>query len=312
MHMKMARNAVLGAVVWLALGALAFGGGLGPWMIEPLFLLAPLILVPLALGLIDDLHNPWSRRLQLVCALAAAASFVVPKGKLASGLAVAWCCFTVVLALHGLHRFRVRELASPAEFAIDAALVYLPVGGGWLVLSRLGAAPLGFQEPIVLLTAVHFHFAAFTTLVLTGLVGRVLAPSLLYSGLVAGVVVGTPMLAAGITWSPSLELLGASILVFSLGSLGLLILARVRPRVRGRIARGLLTISGSSPLFAMPLALGYAWGQFTGRPLVDLSFMTRAHGLVNALGFGLCGLLGWTLAVRAGFEPCSGKNVEEA
>jgi len=43
------------------------------------------------------------------------------------------------------------------------ARIDLAVGGAWLVASRLGMRPMGIQEPIVLLTAVHFHYAGFAT-----------------------------------------------------------------------------------------------------------------------------------------------------
>jgi hypothetical protein len=54
-------------------------------------------------------------------------------------------------------------------------MLYLPIGGAWLVASRLGIQPLGFGDTIVLLTAVHFHFAGFAAPVLAGLAGRTVA-----------------------------------------------------------------------------------------------------------------------------------------
>ena len=289
-----------GSAVWLVFVWLALRGKLALWVIEPLFLLAPLVLVPLALPLIEEPDRfPWVRRLQPSCALAAAASFALPRGVPAAALAAVWLAFTGLLALHGLERLRARGFSVAAEVAVDAALFFLPVGGGWLVLSRLGARPLGFDEPIVLLTAVHFHYAAFTALVLTGLVGRALGPSALYRGIVTGAIVGTPLLAAGITVSPLLELVGAGVLATAFSALAVLVLVALRPRIRARPARAFLTVSALSLLPAMACALAYAWGEFTQGPVIALSWMARIHGTANALGFGLCGLLGWTLAARA-------------
>jgi hypothetical protein len=105
------------------------------------------------------------------------------------------------------------------------------------------------------------------------------------------------LLAAGITLSPRLELLAAALLALSLWAFAGLSLARLRagPR-RGR--RALLAVSALALFPSMAFALAYAWGEYTGRPLVALSQVVRVHGTLNALGFGLCGLAGWTLAAR--------------
>jgi hypothetical protein len=49
---------------------------------------------------------------------------------------------------------------------------------------------------------------------------------------------------------------------------------------------------------AMAFALAYAWGEFSERPRVSLAQVARIHGCANALGFGLCGLLGFALDRR--------------
>jgi hypothetical protein len=58
------------------------------------------------------------------------------------------------------------------ELCLHAALVYWPVGCLWLVISRAGVNPLGFSDDIVLLTAVHFHYAGFAALTMLGMTGR--------------------------------------------------------------------------------------------------------------------------------------------
>jgi hypothetical protein len=146
---------------------------------------------------------------------------------------------------------------------------------------------MGFGEPVVLLTAVHFHYAAFTALVWTGCAARRLPATWGRRATVAGVAVGTPLLAAGITLAPWLELAGALLLAGSLGWLAVRVLASA-PRAGGLLVR----ISAVSVLFSMPLAVAYAWGQ-VATPLVSLATMARLHGTANALGFGLCGLIGW-------------------
>ena len=65
-----------------------------------------------------------------------------------------------------------RAVQTVFKQMFDAGLVYLAVGGGWTVLAWGGLRPLGFAAPIVLLTAVHFHYAGFALPLLTGLAGR--------------------------------------------------------------------------------------------------------------------------------------------
>ena len=58
----------------------------------------------------------------------------------------------------------------------------------------------------------------------------------------------------------------------------------------------LLGISALSLTAGMTLVAAYAIGEFTQRDWLLIPQMTRFHGTANALGFALCGLLGWTLA----------------
>ena len=294
----MERNAAVGAAVWLLVAGAALAER-GPfWLIEVLFLLAPLVLVPLALARLE-ITGRGLALLQPAAALAAAGAFLLPRGPAAAGLALPWFTFTLLLAGRGLRRLRNPGMADAAEAAVTAALLYLPVGSVWLLVSRLGLQPLGFEEPIVLLTAVHFHYAGFVALVVTALCARALSPSWPRRAAVAGVMAGTPLLAAGITLSPPLELVAAVVLAVSLAGMACALLARVVPRASSAAAAGLLAVAGASSLVAMGFALAYAWGEFSEKPLVSLAQVARIHGCANALGFGLCGLLGFALDRRS-------------
>lgn len=273
---------------------------LGP--IEVLFLLGALVVVPVALRLVAGAEQatPWlraARRLQPWAALAVAASFLLGhRGPAAGLLAATWVPVTLLVALHGFQRLR-RGPWIWAEVATDAGCLMLPIGGGWLVLSRLGVTVLGFEEPIPLLTAVHFHFAAFATLMLVGLAGRFMGEPPVYRLIVAGTISGPPLLAAGITLSPWIEIVAAAILVLAVAALAVLTLVRMVPRVGG-LARGLLVISSLSALGAMACALAYALGRFSGVATISLGQMARIHGPLNGLGFVLGGLLAWTITPR--------------
>ncbi len=179
-------------------------------MIEFLICLAPCLIVPLGLALIAP-GNPDAafhtlRKGQPFAATLVVASFFLSKGPLACALAMPWLLLTGLGALSGAARLLRNRLADIAETCHAMALIFLPVGAGWLCLSRLGMAPMGFREPIVLLTAVHFHYTGFAAPVLSGMAirrfshyGKILRPA----GL--GLLGGTPLLAAGFVFSPLLK-----------------------------------------------------------------------------------------------------------
>jgi len=271
---------------------------LGP--IEILFLLAPVVVAPLAMRLTaapaDATPALWAaRRIQPWAALAVVASFFVHRGAVAGALAGVWMVVTALVAWHGLAR--LRHSATMAQIAVCAGCLLLPVGGGWLVLSRLGLGVLGFEEPLILLTAVHFHFAAYATLVLVGNVGRAVGGGRVFGVIASGAIAGPLLLAAGITFSPVLEAVAAGIVALAVCGLGALTLVRVVPRVPPA-ARTLLALSSVSAFAAMALALAYAVGEVTSHPVISIAQMARIHGPLNALGFVLAGLLGWTLVPR--------------
>jgi hypothetical protein len=293
------RNTILGGLGWLiALTA-------GPSWERVLFLLAPLVVVPLGLALIarDDVgRSSWSWRvalwIQLLAALTLLGGFVLPQGFLAAMLSLPWLGLTLLAALAGTLRVFRRGLLPLHELAIDTSLLYLAVGGGWAVLSRAGLQPMGFSSLIVLLTAVHFHYAGFVLPLLTGMAGRVLRSRETDIAAI-GVIVGVPLVAVGI----NLTQLGYRDFepwaAWFLGAAGMLV-ALVHLRLAwGTVfaaRRWLFASAGVSLLTAMVLAAVYAWGRWTGLPWLDIPEMLPCHGAVNAFGFALAGLLGWNLA----------------
>lgn len=273
--------------------------------IERLLLLAVLVLVPLALGLAVPGAGRGTRlrrraeQFQPVAAGATAAAFLLPAGALAGLLACGWLIFAGLVALLGIARLLDRSLGNAPERCIGAGLLLLPVGGLWLALARFGAHPLGFGDTIVLLTAVHFHYAGFALLVLAGLAGRRLrlgAPAArgTFRLVAAGIIAGVPLVALGITFSRQLEMLAVLLLVSSVLALAFLELLSVLPLIERRLARVLLAISALSSVATMLLAAGYALDGLVGLALT-IPQMVLAHGAVNAFGLVLCGLLAWAL-----------------
>ena len=288
-------SAGAGAVAWLA-GVAA----LRPELAVVLLLLAPLVVVPLGLRLLAEGTVVWRVLgwVQWPAALALLGAFAAPQGGGAALWALPWFAVTGLVALVGLARLRDRGRRSAPELTLSFAMLYLAVGGGWLVLSRWGQRPLEFAPIIVLLTAVHFHYAGFALPLLAGLAGRALGG--VSARLAAfGTVVGVPLVAAGITLTPILntslpELLAASFLV--LASVPVVLLhVRLGVRAEHQTAGMLLVLSGLALAVSMPLAAAYALGSYLGTPWLDIPMMVRFHGLTNAVGFALLGIAGWNL-----------------
>lgn len=100
----------------------------------------------------------------------------------------------------------------------------------------------------------------------------------------------TPLLVAlGITIAPLVEVVAALLLAGGVLLVALSACALV-PR-RPRPATAVLALAQLVSLVTMALACAYAWGEWTGEPLVGIEAMARSHGLLNALGYTIPSLL---------------------
>lgn len=297
-----------GAVVWAACLAAAALGWMHIGVAECLFLLAPVVTVPLGLRLALGTHGqgtapPLFRLtlgLQPVAAVLVAAGFALSPGRWAGALAAVWLAETACVGLCGLVGLRQPGIPLLERACLNLGLVYLPFGGFWLLASRMGLNPAGFKEPIVFYTAVHFHFAAFAAPLLAGMTGIGLRTSSgsrhkLFPFAALSVMAAPALLAGG--WalgSPLLKVVAA----FALAA-GLLVLVfltfYVIPYFRDALAGALMVLSGLSVIAGMCLVCVYAGGEFVGIKLISIPQMAISHGVLNSLGFTLCGLLGWTV-----------------
>lgn len=307
-------GAAFGSIIWGGLFCCAVSGWHALGLVELLFLFAPLVVVPLGLNLLA-LHaskpslplEAAASQLLPFAALLTVISFYFKPGTLAACLAGAWLLFAVLLGLSGAARLLRGAWKSVEQFAPAIAFLYLPVGGAWLVASRAGLRPLGFAEPIVLLTAMHFHFAGFAAPIIAGALGRALAArktamARVFPAVAAGVIAGPGLLAAGFIIGPGAKLAGACLVAISEFGLGIFILSNLHG-VRSRLARVLLTISSLSVIFSMVMAATWAIGEYPLQPFLDLARMEKYHGVANALGFVLCGLLGLAMESRSAPTP---------
>jgi hypothetical protein len=265
-------------------------------LLEGLFLLAVWGIVPLGVR-----HLPNSFALTVACriwplaALSATVSFFLPRGTGAAALALPWLAFNGLVALGGLLQLKNSIHGGLPSLFLLAAMMFPPIGGVHLVASRYGYALGGFPEPIILLTAIHFHYTAFAAPILAGLAAR-------SGGLLAriggvGVVAGTPLLAMGFLFSHHLKAAAVGVLCVSVIILALAQFAVPMPSGR---AKALLVLSSLAVIAGMILAAVYEHGYYTGRTWISIPRMAQTHGLLNGLGFCLCGLLA--------YNPCNPKQ----
>jgi YndJ-like protein len=319
--------ATAGAVVWAGMAVLARMGIARVGAIELLFLFAPLVIVPLAMelgrgmggtGRLEEL----ARRLQPVGAGLAVVAMCLPPGRKAGLVAGGWMVVCGLMAGGGVlevvrsllvRPWRDADIAcpEPAEGSVRATLVMarldLAVGGAWLVASRLGMRPMGIQEPIGLLTAVHFHFAGFATAMIAAATLRFAEGrgenklGLRWLKPVALMVAGMPVVvAAGFLISPAVKMSAA--ILFSASVAGLAIAVRACGRkAEDATARILLQVAAGAVFAGMVLSASYAVADYMGSAALTIPQMARTHGILNAVGFCLPGLLGW-LVERSGCQ----------
>lgn len=274
-------------------------------LITALFLVGPVIAIPLLLRRIAPLGAPRAdrvldiaRRIALPTGLLLALSFVVPPGPVAGAFAlpffgVGGVTATAALA-DAIPAIRTgRALKPGVHHATWAALVFLPVSAGNAVADRLGTQPFGFDPTIILLTAVHFAFAGFV-LLSVGSLAYHRRPRRWLEIAMDSVVVGIPVTAIGFFGVPLAAWVGA--MLVAAGGLGVgIACAAVAGTSPSRPARGLLRIAGLTLLVSMPLAAIYATGVGLGTTWLTIPAMAATHGTLNVLGFALPASIGWTL-----------------
>lgn len=300
------RSALVGVVVWLLLLATTTTDSRETELIHKVVFFAILVVVPLAHSLIPvdtQQSGPFLYRLvayaQPITAVAAIISFFVETGSTSAALSFPWFILTALIGLFGLTRIMLRRTPSVPELSIDAGMLYLPVAGVWLVIYRFGQQPFDYGETIVLLTVVHFHFAAYATLMIAGLCGRYLEgrdyPAYMLGPSAFSIIAAMPFVATGITYSPWMGFFGTLLLALGLLLLAVLNVGWVIPSVTGIGKRLLLLIAAASSCAAMLLASLYAYSLATNTLILDIPTMAMTHGLLNAFGFVTCSLIAWCL-----------------
>lgn len=271
-----------------------------------LLVLPPLVLVPLGLRLRQRATSGQSDSTRLAprvaivglpAALCLTVSQRLEQGWSVALLATPWLMIAGLIAFAGARDAWQHRRAGVARLCLDAGLVYLAVGAAWAVIDRSGWRPLDFEPVIVMLTAIHFHFAGFVLPIVTGLTAQRLGGAIPKTACIA-VVAGMPLVAIGITGSkigfnPAIEAI-AAIWMSAAGTLSagcVLCLAWQRPSMA--TVRALWTVAGISLAIGMVLSGLYGVRGFLPLAWLDIPLMRITHGTINALGFALPAIVGW-------------------
>lgn len=223
-------------------------------------------------------------------------------GTVAWLLAVPWALVCGAVALSGA---RGLWAGSSVEAVVGGiARIDLGIAGVFLLLSRSGIH-LRFQEPIVLLTAVHFHYSGFatSTIVLAGLGFAKQSRGLQRPWHVAGLAVtALPLaIALGFVASPVLKAVSAVAFSFAVGALALLLLLE-SSKFHSQTSRLFIAVGTAFVLVGMALASTYAAGEYLHRTWLTIPRMATTHGWINGLGFVMPVLLGCLAELRSTAE----------
>jgi hypothetical protein len=307
-------SAMVGALVWTAMCVYAGVGRAPLGVLELLFLFAVLVVVPLGLVLGERI-SPVSLRLphllemsQPFAAVAVTISFWISPGPSAGIMALPWALLCLSIALTGA--LSLRSTRSLADFSINVGRMDLAVAAIWLLVSRFGLRPMIFQEPIILLTAVHFHYTGFASATILAAAVKASTKSRIALRLrwFAFLVLFTPfVLAVGFVYSPLLKMFAGIAMVVAMSGLAVvqLILAAF---VSSRVSRAYLNVSSATVAAAMGVAAIYVIGDWLHRDWLVIPQVAQSHGVLNALGFSLCGILGWLIELA----PPSSDSISDA
>ncbi|MFJ5770402.1 YndJ family protein [Psychrobacillus sp. NPDC093180] len=257
----------------------------GPWYFLMLTV-AQLVFVPVTLQLILKKEKRFYYYFAIPAFLSIFILQVTPQAKLDVIFAAIYLLFTFVVALYGLGRFLRRGFIYLEEFAIDAGMMYLFIGGMWF-FAYIAEIDTGFSPLLTWLTGIHFHYSSFLLPVFIGFLGR-LYKTTGYKIVCTIILVSPIIVALGITIAPWLEVV--SVLLYIIGIYGLIILTSKATFPSSLQKTGVLVSFGSLAVTII-FSLLYAARVNT----VNIDFMLCFHGLVNCVLFALCGIISWAV-----------------
>jgi hypothetical protein len=249
--------------------------------------LGMLVVVPLGLTLLPT--RTTSTRWWFAFAVLGVVSLWLPRGAVSIALASIYFVGTLVLITLAARHFLRHKVIRPREIALYTALGTPAIAGLALVAERSSYELFGFSLTVLSLTVAHFHFAGFSAALIAYLVGDVPTPATTAAAI--SVPLGTGVVLLGFFLGDPVELAGAAVLTAGMWLVGWNLWRRSQEA--DRTTAVLLVVSASVLVVTMLLALSWALGHVVDTPYLPLGWMVGTHGVANAVGFALCGVLAW-------------------
>lgn len=293
---------VVGLFSWLIIFLLQFTGFYQENWARLILLLAALVWLPLAIPLITSHQKVLEKLLQnfsLPTALLLAIAQLLPSNVLAALFTLPWLIITLLMAVRGYLLLKNTNFKNTGIITIAAGHLFLWIGGAWAMADRLDFQPFSFDRSIVLLTAIHFHYAGFIFPLLIGL-ATLHYPSFWLKIASWLAVFSVPLTAIGITCTQLfsyslLETLSAMIVALAgwsaaIGYYNIIYFNNFKGTIRL-----LWFIFSITIMISMLLAFLYAMHFWYVIDWLTIPIMRALHGTLNAIIVSGSGLLGWKL-----------------
>lgn len=252
--------------------------------------LGMVVIVPLGLSLVEVSGGTTVRRWWLVAAVPGVLSLWLSRGALSITLASIYLAGTLVLVLLAADDLVRRKRLRAREVALYTALVTPAIAALALVAERSSYELFGFNLTVLSLTVAHFHFAGFAAALVACLVVESTSSQAATAAAIS-VPLGTGIVLLGFFLGDTVELAGAAVLTAGMWLVGWAMWRR--SQAADQATKVLLVVSASTLVVTMVLALSWALGHVVATPYLPLRWMVATHGLANAVGFALSGLLAW-------------------
>lgn len=222
------------------------------------------------------------------------------------GFALIWWMYTVFNALYAILRLWETKIHRIEETSVLFGLIYLAGGGFWFFAYAAHLQIMQFGPLIILLTAVHFHYSAFLIPIFNGLLGRTIRKHrMLYSWITWVILLSPLLIALGITYSKTLDVIAVSIYMAAIYLHAFLVFTAA---FRTKTGTFLIRLSSAVLMITIAFLMIYSFGVFRQEVTLTINQMIWIHGFVNAFGVILPALIGWRIEDAKPFDADSVKT----
>lgn len=239
--------------------------------------IAQLFYVPLVVHTVATLKR-WQKICIMCGQIVVVLLYFVDAGPITFILSIGYGVSMFAVFIAGIRRFMHRGFVHMEEIMIDIGLLYSMMAAVWYI-AYVNKIQTGFTELITWLTAIHFHYSAILLCIVVGLIGRVIKAKY-YTVASLIIATGPLVVAIGITFSRTIEILGVSFYVAAIFYVTASLL-KMKHVVKFPILVAFLTLC-----FTIIWSFLYALSNFLQTDFVTIPDMLAFHGRLNCFLFG--------------------------